>query len=559
MTSCALQNQQRLIESLLNPECYPHAVKSVRVIETHISWLLLAGRYAYKIKKALDLGFMNASLLASRRQFCAEEIRLNSRLAPQIYLGAVAIGGSYTHPEWGAEPAIEYAVKMRRFASSKTLDRLIQRGKLLPGQIDLLAIQLAYFHSGLPPAAPELTVGNSNIVQTAMSQNFSQLAELMADVRANLCSAELAKLTHSGQQAFNALQQRIDARRAQGFVRECHGDLHLGNIAIIGNQPLPFDGIDFNITLRWIDVADELSFIFMELVNFRRADFAYRLLNAYLEHTGDYSGVELLNFYCSYRATVRAKVSAIRANQTHSKRMKKCCEYLQLANDFLRPTQPRLIIMHGLPGSGKTTFSQVALEHMGAIRLRSDVERKRLFGLSALQTSRAAPGQDIYSVDATQRTYAHLCATARGLLAAGRTVIVDAAFLKHDEREMFRKLAVELKAPFAIASMQADQATLRSRIVHRQTQANDASEADVQVLTKLQSAQEPLTPQERIGTVIIAGQQQPENLELAWHALEDLLGKQTRSAWGASKNSIFEARQGANKKLGRSICLICKE
>lgn len=515
-----------MIAALLNPECYPHAVKSVRVIETHISWVLLAGRYAYKIKKTLDLGFMNTSSLASRWQFCAEEIRLNSRLAPQIYLEVVAIGGSYAHPEWGAEPAIEYAVKMRRFASSKTLDRLIQRGKLLPEQIDMLAIQLAYFHSGLPPAAPELTVGNSNIVQAAMSQNFSQLAKLMADVRANLCQAELAKLTHSGQQAFNALQQRIDARRTQGFVRECHGDLHLGNIVIIGNQPLPFDGIDFNVALRWIDVIDELSFIFMELLNFGRADFACRLLNAYLEHTGDYAGVELLNFYCSYRATVRAKVSAIRANQTHSKRMKKCCEYLQLANVFLRPTQPRLIIMHGLPGSGKTTFSQVALEQMGAIRLRSDVERKRLFGLSALQKSGT---QDIYSADATQRTYAHLCATARGLLAAGRTVIVDAAFLKHDEREMFRKLAEDVNAPFAIASMQADAETLRSRIAHRQTQANDASEADIQVLIKLQSAEEPLTPQEQICTVIIAGQQQPENLEFAWRALEDLLGNQTRS------------------------------
>lgn len=510
MSQAGLQQQTQLIAALLDPALYPHQAKTVRIIETHISWVLLAGRYAYKIKKALDLGFLDTTTLESRQHFCNEEIRLNQRLATQIYLCVVPIGGSHAHPKWEVQPAIEYAVKMRRFDPAKTFDRLIARNKITARHIDTLAQILAQFHSHLPPVTAD-----TQSIRTALAQNFSQLADIFPD---DLCA--LQKVCEN---ACRACQPLMEERRNQGYMRECHGDLHLGNIALIAEQPVPFDGIDFNPALRYIDVMDEAAFLFMDLLQHQRTDLAYRFINAYLEHTGDYAGVALLNFYCAYRATVRAKVRAIRAHQTgitnsaKRKALDSCRNYLKLAAASLAPSRPCLIITHGLPGSGKSTFAQAALERLGAIRLRSDVERKRLFGLPALQASR--PEQNIYSAEATQRTYAHLLATARGLLSASRTVIVDAAFLKYDEREMFRKLAQMSGASFAIASLQADDATLRARILQRQ---NDASEANLSVLDKLQAGQEPLAPQE-MRYAVVFNQDDEKSAEPAWDKLNDLL------------------------------------
>ncbi|TAJ80567.1 MAG: hypothetical protein EPO42_04265 [Gallionellaceae bacterium] len=515
MTQAGLQDQQQLIAALLNPQHYPHPAKTVRLIETHISWILLAGRYAYKIKKALDLGFLDTTTLESRHRDCAEEIRLNRRLAPQLYLGVAAIGGSCAHPAWGSQPAIEYAVEMRRFAPKKTFERLIVRDKIEARHMDALATMLAQFHANLPAAQ---TVTDKTKLHHALAQNFVQLSGLLPEA-ADM--EKLAALQQASELAYRACAQRLQQRSAQGCVRECHGDLHLGNIALIGDRPVPFDGIDFNPALRHIDVMDEAAFLFMDLLHHRRPDLAYRFLNAYLERTGDYAGVGLLNFYCAYRATVRAKVCAIRANQTgiansvKRKAMNDCRTYLTLAAGCLAPRLPKLIITHGLPGSGKSTFAQAALERMRAIRLRSDVERKRLFGLPALDDSR----RDIYGTEATQHTYSHLLETARALLAAGYSVIVDAAFLKHDERAMFHKLAESMRAPFAIVTLQAGEATLRARIMQRQALANDASEADLAVLSKLQASQERLSQQEMRYTVMLSSEM---DYESAWKALENL-------------------------------------
>jgi len=488
-----LAKQGQLINALLNPNFYPHPVKKVRLIETHISWVLLAGRYAYKIKKALDLDFINTATLKSRQQDCAEEIRLNRRLAAHLYLEVVSIGGSHIQPAWDEHPAIEYAVKMRRFASSNTWDRLILKDKISAQHIDSLANTLAHFHMSLTPSQLASSAEFSAGVHKLLAQNFSQLSSLLNEVQD---TNRLAALQHSSEQLFSQHAQYIEARHIQGFIRECHGDLHLGNIALINKHATPFDCIDFNPVLRHIDVIDEVAFVYMDVLHHQHAPLAHRFLNTYLEVSGDYAGVALLNFYCVYRATVRAKVSAIKASQTPNNTRKQfhasttCRDYLKLAS--ATHARPQLIITHGLPGSGKSTFSQAALEKLGAIRLRADVERKRLFGLSALERSTAA--QDIYSTKATQRTYAHLLATTRSLLNAGHSVIVDAAFLKHSERETFKALAKELEVTFAIASMQADTTTLRARIIKRQH--NDASEAGIDVLTMLSKVQEPLTASE---------------------------------------------------------------
>ncbi|MDH2917044.1 MAG: AAA family ATPase [Gallionella sp.] len=516
--------QHRLIAALRDPRRYPHPAKNVQVIETHISWILLAGRYAYKIKKAVDLGFLNYADLEARRCCCEEEVRLNRRTAPGIYLDVVAIGGSVDAPGFGVRPAIEYAVRMHRFASGHLMDHLLTTGKLTPRHIDALAIAIARFHAGLSAVDLDSAFGTSGTIQAEAQQNFGQMRLLFTQ---EADREHLAALKFAAEEAFASCKVIFAARRAQGFVRECHGDLHLGNIVLIGDAPIPFDCIEFNPALRWIDVMDEVAFAMMDLLHRDHAELAWRFLNAMLEAGGDYAGVSVLRFYLSYRAAVRAKVCAIRAGQADiSKRAREdelgvCRSYLALACQCLAPRPAALIITHGLPGSGKTTFSQFALEQMGAIRIRSDVERKRLYGLGAQESSRCRVG-DLYGQEATQRTYARLHELAHGLLQAGYTVIVDAAFLKMEERERFRALAQAMSVPFAIASLHAKDATLRERIRQRR---NDASEADVIVLEKLQQVQQPLSSEELAWSVLFTTEEAPDSKanSQSWGKLEKVL------------------------------------
>jgi aminoglycoside phosphotransferase family enzyme/predicted kinase len=550
-------SQQILVAALLDRKRFPHAAQGVRLVETHISWVLLAGRYAYKIKKALDLGFLNFTSLEARQFYCSEEIRLNRRLAPGIYLDVIPIGGGADAPEFGKQPAIEYAVRMRRFATAREFDHLLARGKVMPQHMDDLAAALAAFHGELPQAEADSVFGTPATIRAAAMQNFETLLPLLTTQAERDAVTKLRLATAN---AYTACEIIFRQRRVQGYVRECHGDLHLGNIVLIGKQPVPFDGIEFNPTLRWIDVMDEVAFLVMDLLHGSRPDLAFRFLNAYLEATGDYAGVSVLHFYLAYRAGVRAKVSAIRAFQAipdgttdkpigHSTRPSKddsqvagyqpdsdqsvqtqaltaCRNYLALASECLAQRRPALIITHGLPGSGKSTFAQVALERLQAIRIRSDVERKRLFDMSPLDDSHSRAGNDIYSPDATRRTYTRLHELARDLLDAGFPVIVDAAFLKQDEREQFQALALGMSAPFAIVSMQASPATLNARIMRRRSTANDASEADLGVLQMLQTAQQPLLPYEMVRTVEFLNDADHEGIPAdaaSWGRLDELL------------------------------------
>ncbi|OIQ80488.1 zeta toxin [mine drainage metagenome] len=524
-------HQRQLVEALCDPARYPHAARRVRLVETHISWVLLAGRYAYKIKKALDLGFLDFTTLARRRFYCEEEIRLNRRLAPQLYLDVVAIGGSPQSPVLGEDdPAIEYAVRMRRFAASKQMDRQLALALVTPTHIDRLATLIARFHAGLPTAPQDSPFGTPREIQAPARQNFDQLAPLLEP--ADLALLERLRAAIEGEYA--ACAPWMERRRREGWVRECHGDLHLGNIVLIRGQPTPFDGIEFNPALRWIDVMSEVAFLVMDLLDRSRPDLAFRFLNGYLELTGDYAGVNLLRFYLAYRAMVRAKISAIFARQRDTRpepagrAMAACHGYLALASKCLAPQRPALIITHGLPGSGKTTVAQAALERLQAVRIRSDVERKRLFGLAPLERSRSGVGDGIYSAEGTQRTYARLHQLARDLLTAGFPVIVDAAFLRQAEREQFRQLACEMGLPFVMLNIRSAPAILRQRILQRMTRAKDASEADLQVLQVLQAAQEPLMPEELACTVDFLDGDMTGN-EASWSALKKLTAPQDPS------------------------------
>ena len=452
------------------------------LIETHISWVLLAGDSAYKFKKPVRLPFVDYTALQARRHFCEEELRLNSRLAPSLYLDLARITGTPQAPVLnGSGPALEYAVHMRRFPKGALFAEQLKAGTLASADVDQLGALLADFHNSQAPAKPEAGFA------TAEARHMAARAALKGAL-AVARPAEQVQLHDWLQSEAATLQTLWTLRRHEGRVRECHGDLHLNNVVSLAEGVAAFDGIEFDPALRWIDVLDDIAFPVMDFMARGRADFAWRLLNRWLDITGDHAGLPALRFSMLYRALVRAQVEQLNgAGHEGAAR-----RYLDTALALAQPGQPRLFITHGLPGSGKTFESQKRLEREGAIRLRSDVERKRLFGLAMLADSRAS-GLDLYQPEVTARTYAQLFSRARGMLEAGWPVILDAAFLRRAERAQALALANDLGVPFSIIDCQAPPQVLRERI---QARRGDASEATAEVLDPLRLSAEPLTGEE---------------------------------------------------------------
>lgn len=487
-----------LIRSLQNPSVYPHPADDVLLIETHISWVILAGDYAYKIKKTLDLGFLDFSSLEKRRHFCLEELRLNSRLAPEIYLDVVAIRGSEAEPNFkSGQKVIEYAVKMRRFDHTRTFDHLLRRQLLQPRHVRRTAQLIADFHARIARAPIDACYGRPASVIQPVRENFSQIERLQGIEHPAL----LAALAIWSEHQFDTLQPLLQQRKNEGYVRECHGDLHLGNIVLVDDTPVPFDGIEFNPSLYWIDVISEVAFLVMDLCDNLQSDLAFCFLNDYLQLTGDYAALKLLRFYLVYRAMVRAKVNAIRAcqsdgNDSHRAAIDAYHAYLALANDFTRPSPPRLFLMHGVSGSGKSWLSERMLKRLPAIRIRSDVERKRLFAPSSPQPDADALGQGLYTTDVTLKTYARLLRLAKDILESGFNVIVDAAFLQREQRRPFFELAEKVSLPITLIDTVADQATLDRRLLTRTRRQDNVSDAGHRVLHHQMQNLEPLTEAE---------------------------------------------------------------
>jgi uncharacterized protein len=457
------------------------------LIETHISWVLLAGETAYKIKKPVRLPFVDYSSLEARHHFCQEELRLNQRLAQSLYLGLSTVTGTPHQPEIdGTGPVLEFAVRMRRFPAGALFSEKVETGTLRPAEVDDLASLLADFHEHAQRAEPATGFG------AASTRRDTALAALHG-AQPFARRSEWARLREWMDAQAGMLAPLWENRRSNGSIRECHGDLHLDNLIAAPAAVAAFDGIEFDPALRWIDVLDDMAFAVMDFAAHGRRDFAFRFLNGWLDRIGGHEALAALRFSMVYRALVRAQVAGLRNDRARIRR------YLDAASGWLAPGAPRLVITHGLPGSGKSFQSQRLLEVEGAIRLRSDVERKRLFGLGMLQDSRAA-GFDAYGRDATARTYERLLAGARCVLAAGFTAILDAAYLRRAEREQAlmreqaRALALGLGVPFFILHCDAPAETLRQRLL---TRRGDVSEADVGVLDRLQATAEPLAPEER--------------------------------------------------------------
>jgi len=498
-----------LLLALQNPALYKHPVDGFQIIETHISLVILTGQYAYKIKKPMDFGFLDFSTLARRKHFCEEELRLNRRLAEPLYLEVLPITGSPEQPVIGGEgEPFEYVLKMRQFRQNQLFDQQQETGRLKPELLSSLARQVADFHDGLKPIPEDKPLGTPEAVYEAMQENFDQIRPLISD--APLLS-QLENLEAWTQTTFERHRNLIAKRRSDGFVRECHGDLHLANITVYDGKVTVFDCIEFSEPFRWIDVINDLAFLLMDLESRSEPALANLVLNTYLEYRGDFEALPLLPLYKAYRALVRAKIALFTmanpalGEQEKEGLMQRYRDYAQLAEDYSSIPNHYLLATVGLSASGKSCVSAAMSGELGLIRLRSDVERKRLHGLAPLEDSRSPTGENLYSAEANEKTYARLATLASDLLAAGLPVIVDAACLKERERALFAAAAESQGVPFALIHCEAPE-ELRKEWVRKRK--GDASEATEELLDAQKDWFEPLTVEEKTYTAHLRSDQE---------------------------------------------------
>jgi len=486
------------LRGLLSPAAYPHPVGAIELIQTHISWVLLTGSFAYKVKRPVRYAFIDL-LSPERREFlCREELRLNRRFAPQLYLevcpitapvGAARIGG--------AGEAIEYAVKMRQFPREQELDRLLEAGGVAPQEFERFGGEIAAIHAQLPTADGGSPWGTSERVRELVLVNLTQCAQAAAAFDA---AARVEALRAPLEAQLGALSECMAARRTAGRVRECHGDLHARNIVRQDNQLLAFDCIEYEAAFRWIDVADEIAFLLSDLSARGCRDEARAFLAGYLAASGDYQACRLQPLYQAHRGLVRAKVVALQATSSSELEttalMPEWSRLISFAAAVLVPRHPRMYLTCGASGAGKTWFASRLAPPLGALHVRSDVERKRAAGLEPTKRAGAQPGAGLYTAGITAATYTRLLQAAEDILAGGWDVIVDATFGLREERERFVERARSLGISCILIVCEAPISVMRARIAARARAAEDPSDADEAVLDWQLAHQEPLDESE---------------------------------------------------------------
>ncbi|GHB14084.1 bifunctional aminoglycoside phosphotransferase/ATP-binding protein [Salinicola rhizosphaerae] len=507
-----------LIEALKESDCFDHPIGAVDVFETPISWVVLTGEYAYKIKKPLDYGtFLDFSTLEKRHQLCEQEVALNRRVAPALYLGCVAISGSETAPRVNDDSApIEYAVKMRQFSSRHLLSSLQASGELSVELIDDLIDQLVALHESAARVDEQSPYGSPEHIRQMLVEEF-ELIESLLQTPADL--ADLERVKTLSLESFARLEPILEARRRDGFIRESHGDIHLGNAVRFEGRAILFNGIEFNERLRWCDVACELAFLIMDLEARGEHEFAHYALNRYLELSGDYPVVRLLNFYKRHRALLRARIELVRDHDAgliddlppQAEPIDVFRRFLAMARDYSEFRFPYLILAVGVSGSGKSRFTEEIVRRLGGVRIRSDVERKRLFDF----TSAPADAREVYSEAATDQTYRRLAALTGSVLEAGLPVCVDATCLLQEQRKRLRFEAEKRGLPVLMVSFEADQSTLRARIVKRARRSGESSEKSLSVLEHQLARFEPFESDETTHLVHLDTTAPDANLTLA--------------------------------------------
>lgn len=485
-----------LPDVLLDPAVYPHAAPAPTLIETHVSWVVLAGEYAYKLKKPVRFPFLDYSTVALRRAACVTEVELNRRWAPALYLGVTELVATPAGPRFDRPGTpLEPAVRMRRFDRTLELDALVARAAVTTDELAVLGAAVARWQAASPPVDAGAPWGTPAEALAAMHENLDALREPGQPLPATA----LAALADWIERHHAAIAAALEARRRDGRVRECHGDLHSRNVVRLDGVLTPFDGIDFAARLRFIDVASDAAFLVMDLDRLGRADLATAFLDGWLNASGDHGSASVLRWFLTYRALVRAKVDALRARQLGAgddatNAWSECRRFIHAASGYATRRAGLVVITCGPSGSGKSHVASALAAALPAVRLRSDVERKRLAGLAADARSGSALEAGLYAAAETRRTYAHLAAAAAVLARAGLDVVVDATYLDATERERIGATARTAGASFAIVECAAPEALLRERVA---TRRGDPSEATLEVLAHQLRAAVPLSPAER--------------------------------------------------------------
>jgi len=492
------------LAALLQPEAYPHAVAKVKLVETHVSWVFLTGELAYKIKKPVCYTFVDLRSPERRAFFCAEELRLNRRFSPELYLDVCTITLEDGQARiCGAGPVIDHAVRMRQFRSEDELAALLAQGTLAAAELSTFGRELAELHAGLPAADAAQPWGRPECVRALLLENLAEWLQAAGKLGAPEAPGGLRERYSA---RLEAAQPWLAMRRESGKVRECHGDLHAGNIVRYGGRLHAFDCMEFEPAFRWIDVGEEIASLFMDLCARQCRAHAYAFVNGYFFHSGDYQACRLLRLYATHRALVRAKVAALRALDASAETARAGSRsehrrYVACARKLLAPVPLRLILTCGVSGSGKTWLAERLAPRLGLIHLRSDVERKRLAGLTERQRSGAALDEGPYSAQMSRQVYERLQQGAAEALLGGCSVIVDATFQYRAERTRFRALATRYSAALYVILCQAPPQVLEERIAARQRAGADASEADRQVLQRQQSRFEPIAAEESLQVI----------------------------------------------------------
>jgi aminoglycoside phosphotransferase family enzyme/predicted kinase len=482
-----------LIQALGVPSAYPHPASRVEVRHTHISVVFLAGDYAYKIKKPVELGFLDFSTPDKRRHFCEEEVRLNRRLAPRVYLGVVPVARSGPEVKMdGSGAVIEWAVKMERQAEAATLQSRLVRGEVGPEQMEALARKLARFHAGAAAGKHVSAFGRFATVARNCRENFEQAA---SQVGTTVSGPVYDRLRSLSEEALSRLRPVIERRAERGVPRDTHGDLHSEHVYFFPERKPPddlvvIDCIEFNERFRFADPVADMAFLVMDLLFHRRPDLARAFSGAYFRASGDEEGRMLLPFYTAYRAAVRAKVEGFELAEKEIPEAERAAalnrargHWLLALGELDEPNRkPCLLMVGGLPGTGKSTLARGLSERAGFELIRSDVVRKELAGLAGSDRVPAAFGEGIYCPDWNERTYAECLRRAELLLFEGKRVLVDASFRAEKWRRKFLDAATGLGVAGVILLCTAEPDTVRARLQGRR---NDASDADWDVYRKL--------------------------------------------------------------------------
>jgi uncharacterized protein len=506
-----------LIQQMLQPEFYPHEVQEpVQLLQTHISYVLLTGEFAYKIKKPTNFGFLDFTTLEKRHYFCQEELRLNRRLSPDLYLAVKAIakeGDRYRFATEASDPRVksivEYAVQMHEFPQQGLFSHLFQAGKLTPEMIRQLGVIVAEFHAIADTSSDIQNYGSRTAVQRVDANNYSISEAFIGRSQTQQQYDETRAFTT---QFFEHHADWFTQRQIDGKIRECHGDLHLNNVCLYQNKIQVFDCIEFSQDFRNIDVIYDAAFMVMDLEFQKRGDLANLFLNTYLEQTGDYWSAALLPLYLSMRAYIRGNVNALalddptisEIDKTHSLQRSK--DYYSLAWRYTRRSPGRLVIMSGLSGSGKSTVARQLAQPLSAIHIRSDAVRKRLAGisLSARGDQDGVAESGIYTPEMTQLTYERMLELGIFLAQQGWSVILDAKYDHYNLRQAMLEAAKTAQIPICIVQCTAPIEVLRDRLQHR---TGDVSDATAKLLDSQMKTAKPLTESERAIATILQTEQ----------------------------------------------------